>query len=88
MQRLRIIIFPLDFDCFLRFRGSMLEGKIDLGVSWRPLGASGRRRKASWRLLGPSYGDLGGILGRLSVVWRRAGRGKERPGGAFGCENG
>ena len=40
MQKLRTIIFPIDFNGFLRFRGSMLGGKIDLGVSWRPLGSS------------------------------------------------
>ena len=61
VQRLRTIIFPIDFNGFLRFRGSMLEGKIDLGVSWRPLRASWRRLKASWRPLGAFLGDLGGI---------------------------
>ena len=71
VQRLRTIIFPLDFNGFLKFRGSMLGGKIDLGVSWRLLGASWRLLKASWRPLGASEGDLGGILGRLRGVWRR-----------------
>ena len=81
MQRLRTTIFPKDFNGFLRFRGSILEGKIDLGVSWRPLGASWRRLNASWRPLGASSGDLGGILGRLRGVWRRVGGAKERSWG-------
>ena len=68
---LRTIICPLDFNVFLKFRGSMLGGKIGLGVSWRALVASWRRLKASWRPLGASYGHLGGILGRLRGVWRR-----------------
>ena len=70
-QRLRTVICPLDVNGFLRFRGSMLGGKIGLRVSWRVLGASWRRLKASWRPLGASYGELGGILGRLKGGWRR-----------------
>ena len=63
-------MFPIHFEGFLKFRGSMLGGKIGLGVSWRALGAS-------WRPLGASYGDLGGISGRLRSVWRRVGGVKE-----------
>ena len=55
VQRLRTIIFPLYFEDFLKFGGSMLKGKIDLGGSWRTLGgllgASWSHLKASWRLL-------------------------------------
>ena len=68
MQRLRIIIFPLNFHMFLKFRGSMLGGKFGLGVSSRALGASWRRLKASWKPLEASNGDLGGISGRLRGV--------------------
>ena len=38
--------FPIDFNGFLRFKESMLRGKIDLGRSWRPLGG------VFWRLGG------------------------------------
>ena len=47
-KRLRIIIFSIDFNVFLRFKESMLRGKIDLGGSLRPLGG----------VLGPSQGVL------------------------------
>ena len=50
--------FSIVCNCYFKFRGSMLEGRIGLGVSWRALGASWRRLKASWRPLGASYGDL------------------------------
>ena len=70
VQRLRTIIFPIDVNGFLKFRGSMLGGKIGFGVSWRALGASWRHLKASWRPLRASYGDLGGISGRLRGDWR------------------
>ena len=65
MQRLRNIIFPLDFIGFLRFSGSKLGGKIDLGVSWRPLGC----------VLGP----LGGFSGHLNGDLGSLGRVLEEP---------
>ena len=70
VQRLRTIIFPIDFNGFLRFRGSILGGKIDLGVSWRPLGASWRRLKASWTPLGPAKRRLAGSLRRQGTPRR------------------
>ncbi len=48
--------FPLDFEVCLRFRGSMLRGKIDIGESWRPLGTSWSHLKASWSILAPFGG--------------------------------
>ena len=72
MQRLRTIIFPIDFNGFLRFRESMLGGKIDLGVSWRPLGAS-------WRPLEASYGHLMAILEASQGVFEASGGGFEAP---------
>ena len=65
--------FPIDFEGFLKFKGSFSRGKIDLGGSWRPLGgllgASWRLLeaswKASWALLEASWRPLGGLMGRL-----------------------
>ena len=49
---------------FLRFRGSMLGAKIDLGGAWRPLeGLLGR--------LGGVQRRLGGLVGHLRAIWRR-----------------
>ena len=53
-RRLRTTVFPLDVNGMFKFRGSMLGGKFDIGVSWRPLAASWRLLKASWRPLGAS----------------------------------
>ena len=62
------MIFPIEFNGFLRFRESMLRGKIDLGGSWRPLGgvveASEGVLEASGGILEPSYK-------RLEASWRR-----------------
>ena len=53
---------PIFFYGFLRFKESMLRGKIDFGGSWRPLGgvlgASWGHLRVSWRPLGASEGHL------------------------------
>ena len=67
MQRLRTTIFPIDFKGFLKFRGSMLGGKIDPGVYWGILEASEGILEASWGILKL----CGGVLRRLRAVWRR-----------------
>ena len=58
VRRLRTIIFPIDFNDFLRFRGSMLGGKIGLEVlegSWGVLEASEGVLEASWGTLWRSW---------------------------------
>ena len=65
VKRLRTIILPIDFEGFLRFRGSMLRRQIDLGGSWMPLGC----------LLDVSWGVFDGVLeaswGILEPFWKR-----------------
>ena len=60
-RMLKTIAFHIYFEGFLRFRGSILGSKIDLGKSWKnPGGVLG--------LLEGIWGRLLGHLGRLQAV--------------------
>ena len=61
---------------FLRFKESMLRGKIDLGGSWRPLGGVLGR-------LGAISRCLGGLLGHLRAILEASRGILEASGGAL-----
>ena len=87
-KRLRIIIFPIDFNGFLRFKESMLRGKIDLGGSWRPLGGVLGRLGPISRCLGGVLGHLRAILEHVRGVLRRFESSSRPPGRGGGCWKG
>ena len=72
VQRLRTSILPIDFNGFLRFRGSMLGGKSDLVMSWKHLRSffefPGGIYKRLGKPLGGLLGHLGSLLGHLGSV--------------------
>ena len=82
-RRLRTTVFPIGINGISRFRGSMLGGKFDLGVSseasWGVLGASEGVLEASWGILGPSWSVLETSWRRLEASWRRLGGVVETP---------
>ena len=73
-ETLKIIDFPLLFQCFFDFRGFQHKYGIwmDFGASWGPPGHLLGRLGASWGRLGGVLARLGGVLGRPGRVLGRS----------------